>query len=145
MLAVAVFIPASTRFASWSGCRCERRYHPQLAVDEKLNRRQAVAKNNVAHLIEAFTINGHSKPPRCSYAEINFPCVPSASLLNCSQMEPAFFGARRAAGLLQQFRRLSFLMWLRSFASFFVRIIVTTIRKSFSGHTPYTFLPCDLF
>ena len=36
------------------------------------------------------------------------PCVPEASLLDCLQMESAFFGTRRAAGLLQQFRRLSF-------------------------------------
>lgn len=35
-------------------------------------------------------------------------CVPEASLLDCLQMESAFFGTRRAAGLLQQFRRLSF-------------------------------------
>ena len=53
-------------------------------------------------------------------------------------MEPAFFGARRAAGLLQQFRRLSFLPGSRSFAFFFVQIIVTTIRNSFlaTRHTP---------
>ena len=35
-------------------------------------------------------------------------CVPEASLLDYLQMESAFFGTRRAAGLLQQFRRLSF-------------------------------------
>mgnify|MGYP006072924695 CR=1 len=44
----------------------------------------------------------------CEIQTWNFSCVPSAFALNCLQMESAFFGTRRAAGLLQQFRRLSF-------------------------------------
>ena len=46
----------------------------------------------------------------CKIQTWNFSCVPSAFALNCLQMESAFFGTRRAAGLLQQFRRLSFLI-----------------------------------
>ena len=56
-------------------------------------------------------------------------CVPEASLLDCLQMESAFFGTRRAAGLLQQFRRLSFCCGPCTL------IILTSFTKTHGPHT----------
>ena len=80
----------------------------QIAVYRQRDRFQVIAEDGIAYLIESFTEN------RIEYLRVLFEiqrtksCVPEASLLDCLQMESAFFGTRRAGGLLQQFRRLSF-------------------------------------